>query len=183
MDVMIDIETVSTRPDAQMLQIGAVFFEAKSGGTIDQKNTFNRFIQIQDGVGSVDHDTLGFWMQQISKDPKHPMVEGMRNAMPLNQALADFVLWPTTVGASWGDINTIWAKPSNFDLPIVQSALAKFGIAPPWDHRATRCARTLFSVTGEPAVDWTGLKAHDAVDDCIGQAMGVQMAMGMISMG
>jgi exodeoxyribonuclease VIII len=181
MDVMIDLETLGTRPDAKILQIGAVFFEAKPRGKILNNKPFNKYCKIQDDLGSEDHDTLAFWFGQIAGNKAHPMVLGLvEKAELMNDVLADLLAWPLEFGVTWGEVDTVWAKPSNFDLPILASAFNKFGIEAPWDHRSTRCLRTLLSVTGEPAVDWSGLTHHDALDDAIGQAMTVQNAMGLL---
>jgi exodeoxyribonuclease VIII len=182
MDVMIDLETFGTRPNAQIVQIGAVAFEAQHRGRVFNGKGFNRFTMVQEGAGTVDHGTLGFWIEQVAKNPSHPIVNGMAEAVPLRSALVDLLSWPGEVfeGSTWANVRTVWAKPSNFDLSVLASAFANvLGVDPPWDHRSTRCARTLFHLTGgEPTVDWTGLVPHDALDDAIGQAMQVQVALG-----
>lgn len=180
MDVMIDLETIGTRPDAQILQIGAVFFEAKSRGKILNDKPFNKYCKVQDGLGSVDHDTLAFWLNQAAGNKAHPMVLGFsEKAELMEDVLADLLVWPQEIQLTWGDIETVWSKPSNFALPILASAFNKFGAEAPWDHRATRCLRTLLAIKGEPEVDWQGLTHHDALDDAIGQAMTVQAAMAL----
>ena len=180
MDVMIALETLSTRPDAAIIQIGAVLFEPKSGGKILNSKAFDCHILVQDGCGVIDHSTLAFWLQEKSAARMGEKLE--EEAVPLPQALQEFIGWPSefNLGVPWGDIGAVWAKPSNFDLSILASAFARFGIDPPWDHRKTRCARTLFSITGEPEIDWGGFVHHDAKDDAIGQAMQVQKAMGLL---
>lgn len=185
MDVMIDLETFSTTPTASIVQIGAVMFEARSGGRLLNGKGFNRFVRVSPYNGEVDHDTMDFWLGQVAANPAHPIVKGWGKADPLDQVLMALVLWPGDVfeGMTWGSVETVWAKPSNFDLPILQSAFARCGLPVPWDHGSTRCARTLFHATGHgrsgPAVDRTGLVGHDALDDAIGQAMQVQTALGM----
>ncbi len=177
MHVMIDVETLGTRTDAAIMQIGAVFFEPVSGGKIlNGDKAFNRFITFQDGVGSIDHGTLCFWLQEKSAARLGENLQ--KNSMTLAEALQEFMQWPKTIDMTWENIQGVWAKPANFDLSIITSAFAKFGMQPPWDHRKTRCARTLFEITGgEPEIDWTGFVHHDALDDAVGQAMQVQKAI------
>lgn len=176
MHIMIDLETVSTRPDAAIIQIGAVLFEPANGGKILNDKPFNRYTLLQDGMGAIDASTFAWWLQQphAAKVGKKLDEEGVL----LGDALADFVKWPEeAAGLKWDDIGGIWAKPSNFDIAILHTAFAKHGVNQPWAHRITRCARTLFaSAGGEPEIDWTGLVAHDAFDDALGQAMQVQKA-------
>jgi len=177
---MIDLETIGTRPDAQIIQIGAVFFEAKNRGKILNDKTFNQYCMVQDGLGSIDHDALAFWLNQAAGNKAHPMVVGFsKKAKPMDEVLQDFLAWPGEIGCTWGDITTVWAKPSNFDLPILTSAFNTFGIEAPWDHHTTRCLRTLLAIKGEPQVDWQGLTHHDALDNAIGQAMTVQGALAL----
>jgi exodeoxyribonuclease VIII len=190
---MIDLETLGTRPDAQIIQIGAVLFEPKSGGRIHDGKGFRQAVKIQDGAGSIDHDTLCFWLNQSNSNYMGNLLA--KEALLLDDVLQRLIFWPRNVGLFpegefnpdseisnlWSWVEGIWAKPSNFDLPILQSAFALFGMEPPWDHRATRCARTLFAlVGGDPEIDWTGLIRHDALDDAIGQAQQVQKAMAIL---
>ncbi|KFH18470.1 3'-5' exoribonuclease [Brucella abortus] len=176
---MLDLETLGTRPDAAIIQVGAVLFEPVSGGKLLNHVGFNHHVLIQDGSGSIDHGTVCFWLAEKSAKA---MGEALGSkAQPLAQVLQEFVDWPQQAhGLGWDAIGGVWAKPSNFDLPILQSAFARFGMPAPWDHRATRCARTLFSITGTPEIDWTGFVNHDALDDATGQAMQVQKAMGLL---
>lgn len=176
MHIMLDLETLSTRPDAAIIQIGAVLFEPVSGGKILNDKPFRRFTLVQDGQGVIDNGTLAWWLQQ-------PYAAQMGKALDtqgvlLADALIDFANWPMQAcGLSWDAIGGLWAKPSNFDIAVLHSAFARNGMSPPWDHRLPRCARTVFETTGgAPDIDWTGLIAHDAVDDAIGQAMQLQKA-------
>lgn len=183
MDVMFDIETLSTTPTAAITQIGAVFFEARSRGRILNKKdeTFNMFVKVDPMNGEINHDTLAFWFKQISENPKHPMATGVHLAGSLAVVLSELVDWPRNVlgsGYSWDQIETVWGKPADFDIACLRSGFARCGWQEPWNYRATRCARTLFHLKGgEPTIDWTGLVSHDAADDAIGQAMQVQVAL------
>ena len=179
MDMMIDIETMGTRPDAQITQIGAVLFEPRSGGKLLNASGFKEYVLIQDGAGSIDHATVCFWLQEKSAAA---LGRGMEeHALPLAEVLNKLTDFPDSCNVGWHNVERVWAKPPNFDLSIIASAYAKYGMNPPWDHRSTRCARTLFDITGgAPEIDWTGFVAHDALDDAIGQAMQVQKAFASI---
>ncbi len=178
-DIMLDLETLGVRNDAAIIQIGAVIFEPKSGGKIDNANGFNRHVIFQDGAGSVDHGTLGFWLTE--KNAKL-MGENMQNhADFLPNVLKDFAEWPAKLLGSWDSIGRIWAKPSVFDVTILKSAYNRLGGDVPWGRRAVRDCYTVWDIVGgEPAVDWTGLTAHDAFDDAVGQAMQLQKAAGQL---
>ena len=180
MDVMIDLETLGTRPDAAIIQIGAVLFEPLFGGKILNGKGFNRHVLVQDGGGTIDHGTVCFWLAE--KSAAKMAEELSTKADFLGHVLQAFVDWPVKAhDLSWEAITGVWASPSDFDIPIMKSAFARTGMSVPWDRRATRDARTLFNlVGGRPEIDWAGFVAHDAYDDAVGQAMQVQKAMGLL---
>lgn len=180
MDVMIDLETLGTRPDAAIIQIGAVLFEAKNGGRLLNGKGFNKHVRYMDGLGTIDHDTLVFWLTEHSAAK---MGEELKSAEHIVSVLDAFTAWPQeAAGIGWDAVQRVWAKPDTFDLPILRNAFVRIGRDVPWDRRATRDGYTLFDLAGgQPTVDWTGLTAHDALDDAIGQAMQVQKAMAAFS--
>ena len=178
-DIMLDLETLGTRPDAAIIQIGAVLFEPKSGGKIDNANGFNQHVIYQDGSGSVDHGTLGFWCTE--KNVKRMGENMQKKAEFLPKVLSDFTAWPVNVLGSWDAVGRIWAKPSVFDVTILRSAFIRTGTEAPWNLRSPRDCYTVFDlVGGAPEVDWTGLVAHDAFDDAVGQAMQKQKAAAIL---
>lgn len=177
-DVMIDLETLGTRPDARVVQVGAIAFEARPRGRVWNDRGFNRYVMVQDGAGTVDNGTIAWWLQQPNAAT---LGKALQNEAELEVAVMhELLTWPGTVveGATWEDVDTVWAKPSNFDLPILAAAFARHGMEPPWAHWKTRCARTLFALTGgQPPVDAKGLTVHDALDDCLIQVMALQKAL------
>ncbi len=177
--IMIDIETLGTRPDAQILQIGAVAFDPVSGGKIKTNQAFNEYVKVQDGAGTIDHSTLEFWMSQPNK---HHMVEGMKKSRSFDEVCFDFFNWPSQIlGVEWWDIGGVWAKGPDFDLAIIKSAMAKIGFEPPWRYNVARDVRTFgWVVGGLPDIDRTGLIDHHAVDDAVGQCQQVQKMSDMI---
>ena len=182
MHVMLDLETLGTRPDAAIIQIGAVLFEPVSGGKLLNMHAFNRYVLVQDGTGSIDHSTLCFWLAEKSAGAMGAALAD--HADHLGTVLSELEDWPMKVmDIPWSSIEGVWADPADFDFPILKSAFAVFGKGVPWDRRVTRCARTLYhTVCGgvKPEIDWIGFTHHNAMDDAVGQAMQVQKAMGMV---
>lgn len=176
MHVMIDLETLGTRHDATIIQLGAVLFEARPRGKLHNDKGLNRYVLVQDGMGSVDNGTIAWWLQQPNAAKVGKALE--TEAVPIGQALAEFTDLPTQLGLTWDDVEGVWAKPSSFNVAVLAMAFERLGSPPPWHHWSTRCAKTLFELTGgTPEVDWTGLTPHDALDDAVGQAMQVQKAL------
>ncbi len=157
-----------------------MLFEPISGGKIRIEQGFNQYVLLQDAVGSIDHGTIAWWMQEKSAVKMGIAME--TEALLLGDVLQNFVEWPmASWRISWEAISGVWANPADFDLPILRSAFALFGQDIPWDRRSTRDARTLFQlVGGQPDVDGTGFTYHDAFDDAVMQAMAVQKAMGQV---
>jgi hypothetical protein len=189
MHVMIDLETLGTRVNAQIVQIGAVAFEAKSGGRIGEKTGFNVFVRIQDGAGTIDHDTIAWWLEQ-DNGARMGLSQGLKSesCMPIHLALDSLAQWPHNVlgmANGWDDIEGVWSHGATFDIAILTAAYAGIlGAQPPWHYRLPRDTRTLFwAATGDPkppVVDTTGTTQHNALDDAVIQAQQVQKVLGKI---
>jgi len=187
MHVMIDLETLSTRPDARIAQVGAVAFEARSGGRILNGKAFNAYIRLPGAeggsgpTGHIDPDTLAWWEQQDPEAQKR-LHDGMEAGRIECAVLDHFEHWPEQVlDTNWSGIEGVWAHGATFDLPVLHSAYARHNRDVPWNFQAGRDTRTLFwLVGGAPQVDTVGFMKHDAVDDCVMQIMAVQQALGML---
>ena len=64
-DVMLDVETMSTRPDAAIVSIAASFFNEDSFGP--QAYMAVSLKSSMDAGGVVDADTMLWWMQQTQE--------------------------------------------------------------------------------------------------------------------
>ena len=180
MHVMIDLETFGTGPNAPIAQIGAVAFEAKSGGRVLNGKAFNAYVR--EPMGVYDADTVLWWMDQ-SDPARRRLIEGMsENGEPLSTALYLLENWPThALDCTWRDIEHVWAKPVTFDLPILSSAYRACGKnEPPWSYRAGRDVRTVYWLLGDPPEMAEVGVAHDAVDDCLYQICELQAVLGRL---
>lgn len=180
-DVMIDLETFGTRPDAVIAQIAAIDFDIDAPGLYAQRS-FNRYVRIDSpGQGRVDNDTLAWWLQQQS-DARSAIAKGITAkgqvlCTSLEVALRDFTFY-----MQGGQYDRVWSHGASFDQPILDSAYARVnGDAPPWGYRESRDTRTLFwlaTENGRPPVvpGWVHGTEHDALDDAMFQARQVQVA-------
>ena len=176
--IMIDIETLSTRPDAAILQIGAVQFDRDTGAV---SNTFlvsvDKDFYDDNKAFHQDEETIKWW----SKQPK-----AARDALNINKvktlplALDRLVEWAEDIGFeesyNFGE-DEVWAN-GQFDLPILSYAFGRMygdGVMP-WKFRQERDLRT---VMGELRINTReielpeacdGLIAHRADHDAIRQA-------------
>lgn len=167
--VMLDLETLGTRPDAAIVAIGAVAFDPAHGTLGD---TFYRVIGLESSMhwsGSVDASTLRFWLGQ----PDAARRELLRDdAVPLPAVLEEFANWGNARGEP--DHLRVWGNGAAFDNVILRQAYARlYDVldchAPPWRHWNDRCYRTIKAFyphipKPEPAIK------HHALEDARAQA-------------
>jgi len=161
-DLMVDIETLGTKPGSVILSIGAVAFDALTGEIGEEfYASINPASATHAGL-TIDAATVQWWMEQ-SEEARRSAFAGGRQ---IGGVLAEFSTYIRRASA-----DRVWAKPPSFDLLLIESAFRACGMETPWDYRSPRDCRTLFDLTGttQPSV---GI-AHNALDDAKAQAMGV----------
>jgi DNA polymerase III epsilon subunit-like protein len=160
-DVMIDIETLSTSPNALILTIGAIKFNRKGVlKKIDDLDTF--YVRInQDSCKSlgmdVNNDTVSWWLSQ-SDDAKYEVFEN-KDRMNIKEGLLklyDFIK-PTRY---------VWANSPNFDCVILENAFKLCDIEVPWKFWNLRDCRTVYDL-GNTRL--SGTTSHNALEDCYNQ--------------
>jgi len=135
---MIDIETISTAPNAAILSIGAVKFTFENGlgdeflVNIDPKSSVSRGLH-------VDKDTVEWWKTQ----PKEARDAWKIDPQPLEVAinrLIDFV------GKDKKQL--LWCQGLSFDFPIIKSSCKSCDIAWPTPYWQEMDSRTIFTLLG-----------------------------------
>lgn len=155
--VMVDLETMSTRPNAVVCSIGAVKFEVGQGITdkfyitVDAKDCKSLGLHIS-------KDTVKWWSEQ---NPK-ALADLMKNTVPLGVALAKFSEWYGTRSLP------TWGCGSDFDNVILTSAYYALGRTQPWKFWDNRCYRTVKNLIQIPEAPREGTY-HNALDDAIHQ--------------
>ena len=168
MDIMLDIETLATSPDAVVLTFGAIKFDP-----------FNPSIQMSDGIyfrinvdeqidlgRRVDEGTVAWWGTQSAEVREEALGETDRASLEdFTKALNKFV-----VGAT-----RIWAQGPVFDIVILENLYRQIGKPAPWQYYAIRDSRTLLKALGDDRKGGTLL--HNALADAVSQAEAVQSAV------
>ena len=166
MDVMLDLETLSTKPNAVILSMGAVKFDPYTSFIdVDEGMDVKVDVDGQTAIGrDVQEETLNWWSTQPPEVQEAALGESDR--LPL----ADFIkrINKFLVGA-----DQIWCQGPAFDIVILEDLYRQLGIPTPWQFWQIRDSRTLFGVHGDPR-DKNRQGAHNALMDCCYQAMGVQ---------
>lgn len=163
-NLMIDIETLGTRPNAPVTTIGACFFDPMTGEIGPE---FYRKIDMVDAMrfGSADADTIRWWLTQ-EREAQSELVKG-------KDLLAD-VLKDLAAFYNKGKDASVWGNGPTFDITILEYAYGKcLGLKAPWPFWNVRDVRTVVQlaeglVTKPGAFHEKGV-AHNALDDCIFQ--------------
>ena len=189
MHVMIDLETLSLRPDAAIIQIAAVAFEPVYLGRIPRREeALDIRIDPHSQERHIDPDTLRFWKDQTEQGNTVFLDSFIgRDTVSLPRALLQFTEW-------WrrsGPFECVWSHGAAFDLPILIHAFMLDGYdSPPWSHRMTRDTRTLYMAMkkdNHPELwerdelrinEFLGGKPrkHNALDDAVTQIFELQRA-------
>lgn len=161
--LMIDMETMAVTPDTVILTLGAVHFDP-FGDTIGNTLYLKLDIDDQDALKrSVDPNTLTWWSKQdiaIMEEAFSP--EGRIKVVDAVDQFHKF---------AWG-CKSFWSHGATFDLVIMDNLYRQLGRTPPWNYWQMRDTRTLFDLGHSPDMPTDG--KHDALQDAIRQAVGVQ---------
>lgn len=166
--VMLDLETLSSKPNAVIVSIGAVEFDPWN---LTLGREFYRRINIDshlDSGGHISGSTIEWWMKQEDA-ARAVFTEG---GVPLPSALYDFRAFVNDLRAEVDDstLVCIWGNGAAFDNVILGCAYDATRIPRPWSYREDRCFRTLRAMYPEvPGVEYGVF--HNALDDAKAQAL------------
>jgi hypothetical protein len=181
-DSMIDIETLSTEPHATVLSIGAVLFDPYAANKADDLAEYTYYNNVT--IESQPHrhiskDTQDWWADQSPE-----AWEALQyDQKPLVKALEGLYHFHCTrTGNQLPKAHRIWANSPSFDCVILDTAYRHYERffsfpVPFWNWRDVRTILDLAYPPGdeERPVIRVGTH-HNALDDCISQALMVQDA-------
>jgi hypothetical protein len=164
---MLDIETLSTRPDACVTAFGLVAFN-EEGITASTKCV----IKSSDWHGHIDPGTVAWWLGQ-SEEARKTMTSGVCTAAAAAETLGGFLV-------DYCD-GELWANDPDFDVVITRSWWQRMRTdAFPVSYKASRSCRTIYAEARRRNVDlqsaWHDLMAHDPLSDAVCQARAVILA-------
>jgi hypothetical protein len=152
-DLMIDIETVGTGPNACILTIAAQAFDPFSRGYYDRHYYARVDIESQP-ERNIEQGTIDWWATQPSAARDEAFAEDGR--IPLTQALEELgkLIWHS---------KRIWANGPTFDMNILEHAYKSYSMPLPWKYFLIRDARTVYSLV--PSLNKYPA-SHHALEDC-----------------
>jgi hypothetical protein len=178
-EVMMDLETLSVRPHAVILVIGAIKFNRGqtwdtniNEKTLEKLDTFYVRIKIEscEKVGlHTDISTQKWWGEQ-EDDVKYEALSNP-DRVSLKKALTKFAEW-----YGKNPRQKIWGNGSSFDCSILGEAYKRCGLDIPWKFWLERDLRTMLDIGGVKMNDLPQYKKHHALYDCYRQIIGFQKA-------
>lgn len=168
MHVMMDLETLDTRPGAVILSIGAVVFDYKNDLLGAE---FHQIINVDSSVKAgctISESTQKWWSEQSDEAKKTLNDAKEGKGKDLKDALNGFGHYLDLLGAPPSKI-CLWGNGSDFDNVLLIAAYEKAGMTPPWKFYNNRCYRTLKSLKPGIKLVREGTY-HNALDDAKTQA-------------
>lgn len=175
--MMLDIETLSTKPNAAVLSIGLAAFDDER--VID---TLGIQIDPEEVFGDISTSTVRFWVKQSAEAQVYSF-EGKTSQYHAAWELGEFFRTHKP--------DEVWANSPQFDLIILESwwsELIERGSLPrgtklPWTYRQPRDCRTMFAEARRLGieVDQSTGTLHNPVDDAANQARAIIQIRQMLS--
>lgn len=177
--VMIDIETLGTKPGCAILAIAAVEFDPFG---VNYGAEFYQNVELTSQImfgAEVNAATLEWWQTQ-SEQAKLALVD---DQVRLEKALSSFAFFIERFDGE--KCPMIWAKSVQFDTGILAHAMNEHGVVVPWTHRDLIDCRTVMELAklkpvtmpmAPPSVPPAGVP-HNALFDCRYQIMHTQEAI------
>lgn len=155
--VMIDLETLDTKPGSVILSIGAVAFDFNT----EEIDCFHTPINLKSSMNAgftSSADTILWWMNQSDVARKEVFID---TEISVFSALDLFSIWASNYKDS-----RIWGNGAAFDNVLLRSAYEKLKLRCPWNFKNDRCYRTLVNMHNfnVGAIEFVGEK-HNALDD------------------
>lgn len=166
---MVDVETLSTEPNAVVLSIGALRFNPMSGQVL---GSFHVKLNLTEQRNRhISADTVQWWVNQLKEKNGFELFSENNRTMVRNAliALREFM---DDIGVD--DKRVVWACDPDFDCVILENLFNEYGFKVPWRYtepKSVRTVRLLAELTGVKLPDTKA--THNAIEDCERQAMEV----------
>lgn len=155
-DIIIDIETLGTKPGCVILEIGACAMDPRTGRItanfsrrIKQAVTFTDLLKLSlyDHCDKDLRKTVAWWTEDMDKSILlHRILSG---GVETDRALKEFADWfGMQVLGHTPETVRIWANGPAFDIAILKSAYDGYGFERPWVCWQERCVRTALEQAG-----------------------------------
>jgi exodeoxyribonuclease VIII len=165
-EVMIDIETLSTKNNALILTIGAIKFSRnKDIEPLESTVNFYKRISIKSCKKlnmDIDNDTVQWWNNQ-TKDARYEAIEN-KDRHDIKDVLIELTEFIK-------DCKYIWANSPNFDCVILENAYRCCNLEIPWKYWNLRDCRTIYDLGNTSLKSITTETKHNSLEDCYNQIL------------
>lgn len=168
---MIDCETLATGTQPVILTLGACRFDPLGNELINPQMEvmYCRLdIESQTELGrEVNDDTIAWWSRQTQTAQD----EALSDPTPENPRLTIQEALERLYKFCWG-AKTVWSNGATADVVWLETAYRQINRAQPWKFWQIRDQRTVVDLGFNPNLP--PVTAHNALEDAINQAIGVQ---------
>lgn len=140
-NIMLDLETLGTKPGCKILAIGATVF---GGDSRVKYNDFEVYIYRNLQGSLIEESSTLIWWETQDQEAKDRVLNN-NSVILLEEALQMFTEWVMNVSQTAGvpaPSIRVWGNAASFDCKILEAAYREFGAIPPWSYRSEMCYRT-----------------------------------------
>lgn len=163
-DIIIDIETLGTKPNVPVIEIGACAINNRTGEIV---SNFSRRVPSGrsicdlelgrfDGADDDTRSTVRWWIEDNGR--RDTLMKIMSRSVCIHEhaPLYEFCDWMIQKNVEADGNIRVWSNGPQFDLVILQSAFDRYGIKRPWVCWQERCVRTALEMAGyeKGSVGW-----------------------------
>lgn len=175
LDLMLDLETFDSDPNATIIAIGAVAFDRDGWDTLatlrgaPERNFYTTVDTWEQGTHgrTMSADTVLWWMKQTEEARKHVTQPGLKLGPSLKLL---------TAFAQEHGIQRLWGYGATFDNVVIAQAYKAYGLKAPVPYRGHRCARTIIADAGVQCPEDKDCVPHHALHDAQRQVVWLQQA-------
>ncbi|MFB5948412.1 3'-5' exonuclease [Klebsiella pasteurii] len=182
--IMLDNETLSTHPNAHIVQTGLVHFCPETFEVLGTK-VISMESKLQPGT-HIDVSTIYFWFNQLWETQQAVFIQDEEQTVSIQRACGDlyrFVMdacryvWEEDRTPTVSDLHQavhIWAKPARFDIPQWENAFRHASIEHmPWHRRNVNCVQTCINTANAKGFQLKSVPLlpgiHQPLNDCYHQ--------------
>lgn len=185
-NIMVDIETLSTDSNAVILTIGAIPFSSDGIISVDEDMYFYRRVNLQsynkykNNEFNFNYETLLWWLKQDQKIRDEAFSNRPRYDIEI--VMKDFIDYLATIRKYLNDDKIhIWSHGKDFDVVILQNAFKVCKLECPWKFWDTRDTRTIYALANIDMKNIGGFECHNAIGDCLKQIEGIKQSYTIIN--
>lgn len=141
--VMIDLETLDTKPSSRILSVGAIRFNGKGQCAETVLYAHPSMEEQKDKGRTTSASTITFWERQSS--------QAREEAFKLEKDRCSIEQLNKDMTAFFQNVEYVWGNSPSFDLMILRDLFDQFELNTPWKFWQERDVRTILEIFPDPA--------------------------------